>query len=174
MNNDIFFLLYNLSHKNYFLDKFFIFCAEYFIFVVVIFLFLFIFIKHKNNIRNGLKKIIFIISPAAIGWAFTDVLKSIFDTPRPFMVFEEVKPIFLHGGLDSFPSGHSTFMAALSLSVFYFNKKIGITFFIATLIIGISRIISGVHFPIDIIGGFFIGIIFTFIFEEAFKNRNKF
>lgn len=174
MNETLFFLLYNLSHKNNFFDILFLFCAEYLIFIALFIVFIFIFIKHKNNIKSSFKKIIFVTSPAAISWAFTDVLKSILETPRPFMVFEEIKPLFLHGGFDSFPSGHSTFMSAFALSVYFLNKKLGIFIFILAIIIGISRLIAGVHFPIDIVGGFLIGIIFTFIFEEAFKKRKNF
>mgnify|MGYP001558745976 FL=1 len=62
----------------------------------------------------------------------------------------------------SFPSGHATFFFALATAVYFYNKKWGIGFFIATIFITVSRVIAGIHYPSDIIGGAFIGILVAY------------
>ena len=57
----------------------------------------------------------------------------------------------------SFPSGHASFFMALACAIFISHKKAGYLFMFFALLIGIARIIAGVHFPVDILGGFILG-----------------
>ena len=51
----------------------------------------------------------------------------------------------------------------MSTVIYFYNKKLGIFFFIATLLITVSRVIAGIHYPSDIIGGALIGITVAYI-----------
>lgn len=184
MNNTIFFALYNLSHQSNLFDKFIIFCAEYLPYVVIIFVIFFI-IKNNSDqlfdwqkpfeeVKLKFNKLVFIFTPVGVGWVSVSILKDIFQAPRPFILFsEKVNPLFIHGGLDSFPSGHATFFAALALSTYFINKKLGLLCFIVAILVGLSRIIAGVHFPLDIIVGYIFGIIVSLIFRYLLRNRIK-
>lgn len=183
MNNIIFFKLYSLAHTNYFLDKVIVFCADYLPYIVVIIAVFFLlhksykFVSEKNLfsiIRNSTRDFVYIFSPAVLGWVIADILKNIFASPRPFIEFENlVRPLFTHGGMDSFPSGHATFYGALALSILFVNKKMGYLFIFFALLIGLARIISGVHFPIDILSGYILGGIIFFIFYYIFIKKFK-
>src|SRR3989344_3351084 len=78
----------------------------------------------------------------------------------------QVRSLFPETGY-AFPSGHATFFMALALSIFFFHKKAGFIFMFFTLIIGLARIIAGVHFPIDILGGFILGALVALLIKKT-------
>lgn len=102
----------------------------------------------------------YIFSVFALGFWSNDLLKEIFDTSRPSA--EDVRVIFAEtGGGPAFPSGHSQtpliFWGALALQFRrpWFSWLAGIVVFL----IGFSRLYLGVHWPLDMIGGWAIGAV---------------
>lgn len=127
------------------------------------------------QLKNKIKEIFFIFFSGVFAWVLATVLKSFIFSPRPFMLFEEVRPLFLHGGLESFPSGHAVFFSALAMSLSFVHKRVGISYFIVALIVGLARVVSGIHFPLDILAGYILGIIIAIIFNfilKKLKNKN--
>lgn len=91
------------------------------------------------------------------------VLRKFLNSPRPYDVYDFV-PLasYRKGKGKSFPSRHtaSAFVIAFSCIgtgfVFWGFFLLGCAF-----LIGLSRVLSGVHFPKDIIGAFIITLIWT-------------
>lgn len=83
------------------------------------------------------------------------ILKSFIARPRP----EIGARIITQSQESSFPSGHAAnaFMAAGILGK-YFSKFI-FAFYILAILVGISRIYAGVHYPLDVLAGLVIGVI---------------
>ncbi|WP_404452128.1 phosphatase PAP2 family protein [Virgibacillus necropolis] len=90
------------------------------------------------------------------------LLKSIFEVARP-----ELEPL-VHASYYSFPSGHSmNSIAFFGLLAFLFSRyisrsraqsvRIWRTVAILIFLIGLSRVYLGVHFPLDVLGGFAAG-----------------
>lgn len=182
MNNIIFFSFFNLAHQSVFIDWLIVFFANTLgnILIVISFIFIIFYtngifdkqnFSFKYNLESRLRSLVFVFSSAVFAWGITTVLKSIVSSPRPFIVFENIKPLFLHGGMDSFPSGHATFFISLAVALYMINKKVGYFYIMGALLIGLSRIASGVHFPIDIFFGYIIGITITLIFSLIFKLK---
>jgi len=161
MNNSIFFFFYNLAHKSEFFDKFVIFIADIFPYIVVIFAFIFLFFYRKN-----FKEIILVFFSGFLAWFVAYVLKFLFHTERPFSIFTNVNPLFSETSY-AFPSGHATFFIALAMALFFNHKKIGYVFIIFSLLIGVARIIAGVHFPVDILGGLVLGFTIAFFLKNV-------
>lgn len=177
INDQIFFFFYNLTHQSVFFDKLVVFLAVHFIYLVIALAFIFLILYHKIlSSENSLKKFMgswreFIILSASGGAAYglAKALKILFHTFRPFDLFEQVKPLFLESGY-AFPSGHTMVASAIAFALFLINRKVGYIFICFALIVGISRIVSGVHFPIDILGGFMLGGAISYLVAYFIKK----
>lgn len=89
---------------------------------------------------------------------------------RPFLVYHNVIPLVQENDF-SFPSEHATIYGALAVIAFAFNSRWGILVGICALLVGISRIIAGVHYPIDVIAGFCIGIFVASALNYFFRKK---
>lgn len=103
----------------------------------------------------------------ALIWATQ--LKSIFLRQRPYLCHEGIecrKPFSTEADITnlsaqgySFPSGHSTNAVAAygSLASYKNNRVLWVLAVIMTLLIGCSRMVLGMHYPTDVLGGWAIG-----------------
>jgi len=66
----------------------------------------------------------------------------------------------------SFPSGHVAFFLLFgSIFAFYFQSWIILIIFVTLdIVIALSRLVLGVHFPIDVIFGFIFGILYALLY----------
>ena len=110
------------------------------------------------------KKLGWIILEAVLAAGFaavsTHFIKQIFDRPRPFMVLENVNSLDPMAYGTSFPSTHTAFAFAIAF-VFVVNSKkpiYKILWFVYAVLIAVSRIWLGVHYPLDVLEGALIGI----------------
>lgn len=182
MNNTIFFFFYNLAHRSIFFDYLIIFLG--YIFPILILLGVCIFVLKESNVFNKndsvsvrlrrlIYKFIIILGPAILAFLVATFLKEIIHLERSFVQFSEIKPLFSPNQEYSFPSSHATIFSALGLSMYFYNKKIGIFLLFSALLIGFARIIAGVHFPIDILSGFLLGFIVSYILSYIFNYFSK-
>lgn len=97
-------------------------------------------------------------------YLFNHLLKLIFQRTRPLDFF-----LVEQGGL-SYPSGHSMVTMSMYLAIAYLltreernprkRRAVYITASFLILLMGISRMYLGVHWPTDVIGGLIMGYIF--------------
>jgi membrane-associated phospholipid phosphatase len=105
------------------------------------------------------------IIAAIIAALAVNLLKSFSDIPRPSAIIDKsiiniIGPaLYVH----SFPSGHTvTIFTLTGILMFYFRSMLfmlGMVFL--ALLIGISRIAVGVHWPADVLAGAALGILFA-------------
>jgi undecaprenyl-diphosphatase len=102
------------------------------------------------------------------GIALNDLLKLVFARPRPDLVYQAVR-VFT----SSFPSGHAELSAIAYLTIAALlaqtqsSFKIGFYFIavaaLLTILIGVSRVYLGVHYPSDVLGGWCIGAAWALV-----------
>ena len=186
MNNQIFFTFYNLAHKSIFFDKAIIFTAQYFPYIVILLAGIFLLFHHdilcfkKKSFNQVIlsfqakwKEIVLVFFSGVLAWCLAQVLKILIHTPRPFIAFQNVSSLIHETGY-AFPSGHATFYMAIAIALYFSHKKIGYVFMFFALLIGIARIITGVHFPGDIVGGFLLGILTAYLVKFLYQKFQKF
>ena len=83
---------------------------------------------------------------------------------RPFAVIDQLTAYNVFVDSSSFPSLHTAMSVAFAGAWLWSgHKKIGWLLMLWALIIGISRVIAGVHYPTDIIGGIGSGLLASWL-----------
>jgi membrane-associated phospholipid phosphatase len=113
-------------------------------------------VDRKKGARIG---ILILISAFANLW-----VKTLFKLPRPYELDPSLELAREH--TSAFPSGHSqTSMTFWGVALTVLPKGIGLAAIIAIpLLVGLSRIYLGVHFPIDVLAGWALGGFFVVLF----------
>lgn len=167
---NFFYFFNNLAGQYRFFDIVVVFFAEYFQYLLVaIFLLLLFFSKYAKQEKLRIFWVT-IISTIVARLGVTELIRFFYHRPRPFVSYQAHQLLSQNGW--SFPSGHSAFFFAMAMAIYLYNKKWGIGFFLAAVLMNISRIIAGVHYPSDIIGGAIVGMAIAYI-VFYFAERTK-
>lgn len=145
-----------------------IFLAEYLPYFVVI-AFLYFAFRSRQAFFERMHLFAEGVGAAIIARGFVEVFRFFIHRPRPF-VDDHAIVALLNETSYSFPSGHATFFFALSTVVYFYDKRWGVWFFFASTVISLARIMGGVHYLTDIIGGVILGI-FVSILTHSFLRR---
>ncbi len=165
MNNILFNYLFSLS-VNPTIAWFFLFVSNILIYIFILWAIFYPIYKNRDYFYGLL-----VGGTGALAYVISYIIKNIFMIPRPFIALH-LTPLFLESGY-SFPSSHVTVITALSIVIWKINHRLGYVFFIFTILTMFSRVIIGVHYPLDVIGAFFFGIISAFISLWFYKKTNK-
>lgn len=151
-NFSLFFLIFNLSGYNFFLDSLMIFGANYLIYLA----FLLVFILGIVGKTKDKKAFLLILLGIPIAVLLIKAIHLFIFEPRPFVTLH-ISSLVKEAADASFPSRHSTFISVIAFSFAFFKSKWAPLFLFIMFWVGLSRIFVGVHYPLDIIGGFAIG-----------------
>lgn len=138
--------------------KLMVFGATYLIYLAFI---LGLLLTLKGGIRER-KAFLLILIGFPIAILLIKFIHLFYFEPRPFITLH-FTPIIAAAADASFPSRHATIAAVIAFSYTYFKSKWALLFLPVMVWIGSSRIYVGVHYPLDIIGGFAVGGVALFI-----------
>jgi undecaprenyl-diphosphatase len=89
--------------------------------------------------------------------------------PRPF-VNNKVNLLIPHAIDSSFPSDHAIGTMSIAVGINRWNKVYGRLLIVLSIIVGISRVFVGHHYPSDVIGGYAIVFVTSFLYNRFLKN----
>ena len=99
-----------------------------------------------------------------------EIIRKFFPRPRPFLAHQVVQ-LIAKDSEKSFPSGHAAAFFAIAMAVYFYDKKAGYALFIAAVLISLARVVAGIHYPTDIIGGAVLGVIVAWAVNQFLKNQ---
>ncbi len=174
IDKKVFLVLHQLNSPA--LNSFMIFLSSQLIWIpfVAFFIFLFFKFENKNNFKFYLLFLVmtFVLSDVTSSY----ILKNIFTRLRPCR-----DQYFLNliidfgqrcGGKFGFVSSHASNSLGLiyfSLNSLQLNSK-WYLFLLLPILVGVSRIYLGVHYPGDILGGYFIGLFWASLLSWSYKQ----
>ncbi len=100
-----------------------------------------------------------------------EIIRFFFHRPRPYLEDPAIVAL-LNETSYSFPSGHAAFFFALSTTVFLHNKRWGVFFYIVSAFIGFARMMAGVHYLTDILGGAVLGFAIGWVVHTYFVKKH--
>lgn len=102
------------------------------------------------------------------------VLKNLVARIRPYEVVEGLT-ILISKQVDySFPSGHTSSSIAAALAIWKnTSRKYGIAAIVLAVLISLSRLYVGVHYPTDVLGGVVAGAVAAYVAERVIRLREN-
>lgn len=166
----LFRILNNLAGSSRLFDNLVIFFADYLqYFLIAAFLILLVAASYPR--RNKIQTLLVVFASALIArFGVTTLIRFFWHRPRPFLVYPA--RTLLTDNAYSFPSGHAAFFFAFAAAIYFYNKRRGAWFFLAAILMAVSRVIAGVHYPSDIVGGALIGIAVAYAVRRFAPQKN--
>lgn len=93
-------------------------------------------------------------------WLIVELMKVLIRRPRPFTKMTDTRVVGTRARGKSFPSGHTSqafYIATLLFQYFNANILLAIVLYITALLVGITRMYMGMHYPRDVLAGAMLG-----------------
>ena len=175
-DEEIFRAIYSVVHRSAILDGVIIFSAKYLVWFIVAGALVKLFQKSnwgehfsawQNRFQTLALGLIAVILSRGI---IANILHSFVESPRPFVALG-IEPLFNHLAVNSLPSGHIALLMPIVLTLFLLSRRAGRWGMLLTLIVGLSRVASGIHWPSDIVTGILIGLASFALVHSIFRKR---
>lgn len=122
----------------------------------------------------GFKRLGFLLlGNGLVAYFVASVSKELIARPRPPILWESI--IAREWGMISYgyPSGHSALIAAMVLTLWpYVKKPYRPWLVVLVVLVASSRIILGVHQPLDVVGGVLIGVLVGMV-SRLIVSKNR-
>lgn len=158
VNTELFFRIFNLNGQFPILDQLMIFGATHLIYIMI---FTILLLGLKGKITDK-KAFLLILVGIPIAVLLIKIVHLFFFESRPFVTFSFL-PLVTENADASFPSRHATISAVIAFAYTYCKSKWALLFLLTMLWISFARIYVGVHYPLDIAGGFAVGAVSLFL-----------
>jgi len=116
-------------------------------------------------LQEGLGKQVWIYSfvPAS-GFVILSLLRKKLNAPRPYEVWEIVPLLDRDSPGQSMPSRHVFSATIISMACLHASLSVGFILLILSAILGLVRVVGGVHFPKDVVVGYMCALVWGVIF----------
>lgn len=109
-------------------------------------------------IKNGSEMTYKVLLVPAVSLFLVSVFRYLYNEERPYIVYE-IDPIMQKKEPGkSMPSRHVFSAFIIAMAFLYVQPILSIPVFICAIVMGIGRILAGIHYPKDVIVGAILGI----------------
>ena len=115
--------------------------------------------------QEGLGKqvLIYVFVPAT-GFMILSLLRKKINAPRPYEEWD-IKPLLDRDSPgQSMPSRHVFSATIISMACLHASLSVGVISLVLSALLGLVRVLGGVHFPKDVVVGYICGLVWGVIF----------
>ena len=116
-------------------------------------------------LQEGLGKqvLIYVFIPAS-GFVILSFLRKKINAPRPYEEWD-IKPLLDRDSPgQSMPSRHVFSATIISTACLHASLSVGIILLVLSALLGLVRVLGGVHFPKDVVVGYICGLVWGVLF----------
>ncbi len=137
------------------------------------------FISAMKDRKKGIMVFVLCLIAAAVADGGGNVLKHLIARPRPCLVLESVRLVGSGcGGSFALPSNHALIAFSVAAVFSHYFRKAAVPMFMIAVLVALSRVYMGVHYPSDVLAGAVLGgvtagfIIFLYQWStERYKEK---
>ena len=111
----------------------------------------------------GKQVLIYVFVPAS-GFVILSLLRKKINAPRPYEVWEIVPLLDRDSPGQSMPSRHVFSATIISMACLHASLSVGIILLVLSVLLGLVRVLGGVHYPKDVLVGYACGLVWGVIF----------
>ena len=116
-------------------------------------------------LQEGLGKQVwmYVFIPAS-GFVILSLLRKKLNAPRPYEVWEIVPLLDRDSPGQSMPSRHVFSATIISMACLHASLSVGVILLVFSALLGLVRVLGGVHFPKDVVVGYMCGLVWGVLF----------
>lgn len=166
-NVDLFRWINDFGKTYDFINPVSVFVAEYTAYILLMVVILFWFTRIRENRV--------MIMSAGIAFILAEVVGKLcglfYFNAQPFAELSNVTKLIEKSVGNSFPSDHTILFFTFCFSFFLFHKRFRYLWMLLACMVAISRILVGVHYPLDVFVGACIGMLMAFVCYYFIPNN---
>ncbi len=106
---------------------------------------------------------IYLFIPAS-GFVILSLLRKKINAPRPYEVWEIIPLLDRDSPGQSMPSRHVFSATIISMACLHASLPVGLACLLFSALLGLVRVLGGVHYPKDVLVGYAGGLVWGFLF----------
>ena len=116
-------------------------------------------------LQEGLgKQVLMYVFVPASGFVILSLFRKKINAPRPYEVWEIVPLLDRDSPGQSMPSRHVFSATIISMACLHASLSVGVILLVFSALLGLVRVLGGVHYPKDVVVGYICGLAWGVIF----------
>jgi 2-O-(6-phospho-alpha-D-mannosyl)-D-glycerate hydrolase len=134
----------------------------------------FLLLRSRGLNRRGIAATATVVFGMIDAWLLTEIIKVIVRRPRPFEALANPpgalpapETIIAHPSSFSFPSGDAALAMGAAVAFAYVTPKYRVPVLLLGIAAALARVVVGVHYPFDVLGGITVGVVSGLLAPQA-------
>lgn len=133
--------------------------------MTVVILIVYLTLLATTYLQQGLgKQVLMYVSIPASGFVILSLFRKKINTPRPYEEWD-IKPLLDRDSPgQSMPSRHVFSATIISMACLHASLSVGVILLVLSALLGLVRVLGGVHYPKDVVVGYICGLVCGVLF----------
>ncbi len=134
----------------------------------------FLLLRSRGLNRRGIAATATVVFGMIDAWLLTELIKLVVRRPRPFDALAHApgalpapETVIAHPSSYSFPSGDAALAMGAAVAFAYVTPKYRVPILLLGISAALARVVVGVHYPFDVLGGMIVGIVSGLLAPQA-------